>query len=239
MHAVARANLQLAFHKTKERVHRCQEYERKMHPFAKGGRETARYSYGAQDKGKPEARELPSLKPPRYTVCLMTCAYRIERTRNRHSRAVLEQETIVIRLARNLPHREEQRHIETLLRRMTTMLAQQRKKQLLSAFRPDALQRQRIAGLVEQINAETLRVPIRNVRLRSMRTQWGSCSSRGDITLNTALLLLPEELLRYVIIHELAHCRVRNHSKKFWDLVESVCPWMDQARRELRQYRTI
>jgi predicted metal-dependent hydrolase len=54
------------------------------------------------------------------------------------------------------------------------------------------------------------------VSIRNQRTRWGSCSARGNISLNIKLVALPPELFDYVILHELVHIRIRNHSKKFW-----------------------
>jgi predicted metal-dependent hydrolase len=90
---------------------------------------------------------------------------------------------------------------------------------------------------VHQINEETLKVPISNVRLGHAWTQWGSCSRRGTISLNTSLLFMPEHVLRYVIIHELAHRRVPSHSAKYWQFVASVCPTFMEDRADLRTFR--
>jgi len=54
------------------------------------------------------------------------------------------------------------------------------------------------------------------VSIREQRTRWGSCSYKNNISLNLKLVLLPEELIDYVILHELVHTRIHNHSKKFW-----------------------
>jgi hypothetical protein len=54
------------------------------------------------------------------------------------------------------------------------------------------------------------------VTVRNQKTRWGSCSPANNISLNIKLVLLPETLLDYVILHELVHTRIHNHSKKFW-----------------------
>jgi len=55
-----------------------------------------------------------------------------------------------------------------------------------------------------------------NISIREQRTRWGSCSHKNNISLNLKLVLLPKELIDYVILHELVHTRIHNHSKKFW-----------------------
>jgi len=62
------------------------------------------------------------------------------------------------------------------------------------------------------------------VGIRSQKTRWGSCSSRGHISLNDQLLFLPEDTVEYLMIHELCHTRQLDHSRRFWRLVETHCP---------------
>lgn len=95
----------------------------------------------------------------------------------------------------------------------------------------------RMTGLVYELNAMTYRAHVKEVRTAFASTQWGSCSPRGVIMLNTALLLLPPSLMRYVIIHELAHRRVANHSASYWREVEWALPNYEKAYKALQGYR--
>ena len=63
------------------------------------------------------------------------------------------------------------------------------------------------------------------VQIRNQHGRWGSCSSRGVISLNCKLLFLPAELVRYVLLHELCHTRHLNHSKDYWQCLESIEPF--------------
>ena len=73
----------------------------------------------------------------------------------------------------------------------------------------------------------------RALQLRRQRTRWGSCSSRGVISLNVCAVFQPPEVLDYLLIHELAHTRHMNHSAEFWDTVENWCPRWQRLDREL------
>lgn len=95
----------------------------------------------------------------------------------------------------------------------------------------------RITALVHSINENTYCALVRDVRMSFAATQWGSCSPRGVIMLNAALLFVPPSLIRYVIIHELAHRRHANHSAAYWREVESMLPNYKKPYRELQNYR--
>jgi predicted metal-dependent hydrolase len=77
-------------------------------------------------------------------------------------------------------------------------------------------------------------IPVRRIGVRDQKTRWGACSPGGTITLNWRLILAPPFVREYVLIHELMHVRQANHSRRFWRLVASCCPRMEDARRWLR-----
>ncbi|MBI3336410.1 M48 family metallopeptidase [Candidatus Peregrinibacteria bacterium] len=224
-----------------------------------------------------------------------TFRHRIERTRNKHSRALYQGNTIIIRLAKNLSRTEEHEHIEDLLRRMREYLKEEAHRKAIDPFRPlleggrtltvrlatgksyhfvlfpaprTRIQRHwerfrvsigpnlrrlslhrllwkalahaeapRITGLVARLNHETFRARIRPVNLRFAKSQWGSCSPRGVIMINTALLFVLPSILKYVIIHELAHTIRRDHSPTYWREVQSVMPRFQEAKNALEDYR--
>ncbi|MCD6055222.1 MAG: uncharacterized protein K0R12_184 [Gammaproteobacteria bacterium] len=73
-------------------------------------------------------------------------------------------------------------------------------------------------------------LPYRSLQIRSQHRRWGSCSHRGDISLNDKLLFLPPNLVNHVLIHELCHTRHLNHSKHFWALVKRLDPAYHASR---------
>ena len=77
---------------------------------------------------------------------------------------------------------------------------------------------------------------VAGVSVRNQRTRWGSCSTDGRISLNWRLVQMPDAVRDYVLLHELMHLRVRNHSRRFWREVERVCPDHADARRWLRDH---
>jgi predicted metal-dependent hydrolase len=76
-------------------------------------------------------------------------------------------------------------------------------------------------------------VTVTRISIRNQRTRWGACSSTGSITLNWRLVLVPDFVREYVMIHELMHRRELNHSKRFWRHVAAACPRSGDARKWL------
>lgn len=73
-------------------------------------------------------------------------------------------------------------------------------------------------------------ITVSRISVRNQRSRWGACSSTGSITLNWRLILVPDFVREYVMIHELMHRRELNHSRRFWKHVAAACPRFKEAR---------
>ena len=84
--------------------------------------------------------------------------------------------------------------------------------------------------------APRLQVDVKEWHIRRMRTKWGTCNYRAHrIWLSLALAEQPMDCVEYVVVHELLHLRVPNHSKAFWSLMEQYIPDWKQRRTRLNQ----
>jgi predicted metal-dependent hydrolase len=134
--------------------------------------------------------------------------------------------------------------VEDVLDERRCWIEEQRRRQVprlglerLSVSELDARRgaRELVSALAEE-EAERLGVVYQRIRIGGQRTLWGSCSAGGTLSFNWRLVLAPVEVLDYVVVHELCHLRVPNHSRRFWTLVERHRPhWRDQ-RGWLREY---
>lgn len=95
--------------------------------------------------------------------------------------------------------------------------------------------RQELVGRVCGINDMHFQSVVPKVTVRDNTSRWGSCSRDGSISLNFRLLFMPQDILDYVIIHELAHTKYRSHGVRFWSLVEKIVPDHREKRRWLRE----
>lgn len=78
-----------------------------------------------------------------------------------------------------------------------------------------------------------------SVKINSSKGRWGSCSAKRGINLSYFLVLLPQHLIDYVLLHELCHTREMNHGEKFWSILNSVTSGRaHELREELRKYKT-
>ncbi len=103
--------------------------------------------------------------------------------------------------------------------------------------------RDRLADASERYARQVAR-PIKRISLRDTRSRWGSCSSAGALMYSWRLIMAPPDVLDYVAAHEVAHLCEMNHSSRFWELVEKLCPdyashrvWLRREGASLHRYR--
>jgi predicted metal-dependent hydrolase len=75
-----------------------------------------------------------------------------------------------------------------------------------------------------------------SIKYRKNKRTWGSCNYKNGLNFNILLMKFPIEIMEYVVIHELAHIKHKNHSRKFWDLVEDYCPDYKQRERLFKNF---
>ena len=99
--------------------------------------------------------------------------------------------------------------------------------------------RQQAEILIKKRAAELcsrLGVTYGRLTIRGAKTRWGSCSRKSNLNFNWKLMMAPEPVIDYVIIHELTHLKEMNHSKKFWELVAEHCPQWRKHKRWLKEH---
>ncbi len=108
---------------------------------------------------------------------------------------------------------------------ISTRLTEEKRAKHISTLISRCLANERLPELKERIlklNNELFKQRINNVSFKYNKSNWGSCSAKGNINISTRLLFAPDQVLDYVCIHELAHLVEHNHSAVFWSLVKSA-----------------
>lgn len=98
----------------------------------------------------------------------------------------------------------------------------------------DRIARERLLPMLAQVSAEA-ELPYASARVRHVRSRWGSCSANKTISLNRALVFLPAHLVRTLMLHELVHTRVMDHSARFWSTLAEYDSRAQAHRTELKR----
>ena len=125
------------------------------------------------------------------------------------------------------------RHLEWALRQRSTVLAAKRPPEVEQALKARAARElpPRLLALAARHG-----LTVNRVSIRDQRSRWGSCSPTGHIALNYRLMLMPEAVRDYILVHELMHLKQADHSRRFWRHVEAACPGFRDAERWLRRH---
>lgn len=92
----------------------------------------------------------------------------------------------------------------------------------------------RVLEYVRMLNERSYNYDFKEVKLKLVRSKWGHCSHDNKLMFNLKLLNAPQEVFDYVIFHEIAHIKVKNHSARFWAEVARFCPEHAKLRKELK-----
>lgn len=163
-----------------------------------------------------------------------SCTFVRHRWARRYILRVLDDGTLRV----TLPRRGSKREAEAFVERSASWIAKQREQLPPQPDRLDeqGLRRRATKELPPALLAlaQTHNITVTRISVRNQRSRWGACSARGSITLNWRLILVPDFVREYVMIHELMHRRELNHSSRFWRHVAAACPGHEAARRWLR-----
>jgi hypothetical protein len=150
---------------------------------------------------------------------------------------------VIVRAPINMPTyriksfvRDKAGWIDEKLMEMTVRQRNQEKKPLLSDAEIKELHDKAVVILAKKTEyyARIIGVDYGRITIRHQKTRWGSCSAKGNINYNCMLMLAPDEIQDYVVVHELCHRLEMNHSPRFWAEVEKVLPDYKQRRKWLK-----
>ncbi len=102
-----------------------------------------------------------------------------------------------------------------------------------------ALKKEAVEYLPERLKQLSVnaQLPFNQVAIKNMKSRWGSCTGRNNINLTVHLMRLPEHLIDYVLMHELVHTVVKNHSRKYWQTLEYYYKNAKIYDKELKKFR--
>ncbi|MEI7885423.1 MAG: M48 family metallopeptidase [Clostridia bacterium] len=157
--------------------------------------------------------------------------YELIRSKRRTVAVEINQEAKIIVRA---PHRMSIAEIKAIILQHESWIIRQQEKKSAMESQRKTLSKAEIAGLIEQgknilpariaFYSQLMGLCPTNVKITTATTRWGSCSVKNALCFSYRLLLLPDELIDYVVVHEMVHILVKNHGVKFYQLVAKYLP---------------
>ena len=167
-------------------------------------------------------------------------------TRARHLRLSISREKgLIVTVPARMPTRIRERAIDQLLSEKAEWI--QKMQAYFDSLPPPLLpkasrgdykkyKQQALALAVDRVTYFNQRYgfTVNSISVRNQKTRWGSCSRKGNLNFNYKIVLLPQTLADYIIVHEICHLKEMNHSPKFWALVSRTTPDYKNMRKQLR-----
>lgn len=151
---------------------------------------------------------------------------------------------IIVKAPRHLSRKELNRYVEEKQSWIESMLQQNQinyDEFLGLSIQPEEIiqakqQAKQIITKKVEVYARQLGVTYGSITIRSQKTRWGSCSSKGNLNFNWKICLAPEGVINYLVVHELAHRKEMNHSKNFYRVIATILPNYQESEQWLKQY---
>jgi len=165
--------------------------------------------------------------------------YQVIRREVKYARLEIKNGDLRLILPSNYSNPEEvvEKHRKWIYRKVSRIkqLQKDAEEKEIELSRSDNEFRQLVRSYVANISHD-LKVTVNRVSFREMKSRWGSCSSSGNININTRLKYLPSHLIEYVVHHEVTHIMERKHDKRFWSMASSKYPNYKKMEEELSIY---
>ncbi len=168
-----------------------------------------------------------------------TISYEVVYRNIKYPRLEFKTGELLLVLPKNYENQSDiiEKHKKWIHRRNAKIVAalEEARKKRLELKRTDKEFKQLIQSFVENISEE-LKIKINNIYYRKMKSKWGSCSSKKNLTINIILKYLPEDMVEYVIFHEMVHLIERKHNEYFWKIISNKFEDYSEKEKSLFEY---
>ena len=161
--------------------------------------------------------------------------YELQRKRIKNIYIKIEQGKVIVKAPYKISKQDIEKIVKQKEKWIQRKLDEQKNRKAIQV--PTTQEIENLKNKLEQyvsIYSKILDVKPNQIRIRNIKTAWGSCSEKKNITFSSSLAKKSNKFIEYVVVHELCHIKQMNHSKSFWQLVENNIPEYKKIRKEGR-----